>query len=62
MLDAYFKVYYDARQQRQDRYDAALSSGSIDPFVYPQEALSVVVLLLAILFIPHLPITKRGGS
>ena len=60
MLDAYFKVYYDARQQRQDRYNAALSSGSIDPFVYPQDTLSALVLLLAILFIPRLPIPKRA--
>lgn len=60
MLDAYFKVYYDARRQRQDHYDAALSLGLIDPFVYPQETLSIVVLLLAILFIPRLPITKQA--
>lgn len=60
MLDAYFRVYYDARQQRQDRYDAALSSGSIDPFVYPQETLSIAVLLFAILFIPRLPIAKQA--
>lgn len=53
MLDSYFEVYYDARRKRQDDFDAALSDGSIDPFVYPQETLSVVVLLLAILFIPR---------
>src|SRR4051794_20766139 len=60
MLDAYFRDYYEARRQRQDLYDAALSSGSIEPFVYPQETVSVVVLLLAILFIPRLPIAERA--
>jgi hypothetical protein len=59
MLDSYFKVYYDARRQRQDNYDAALSAGSIDPFVYPQATTSVLVLLLAILFIPRLPVTSQ---
>jgi hypothetical protein len=60
MLDGYFRAYYDARQQRQNRYDAALSSGSIDPFVYPHETTSILVLLFAIFFIPLLPITKRA--
>ena len=59
MLDTYFKVYYDARQQRLDRYDAALSTGSIDPFVYPQETVSAVVLLLALFFIPRMRTTCR---
>jgi hypothetical protein len=59
MLDSYFKVYYDARRQRQDHYDAALSAGSIHPFVYPQETTSVLVLLLAILFVPRLPATQH---
>jgi Membrane bound O-acyl transferase family len=59
MLDSYFKIYYDARRQRKDDYDAALSAGLIDPFVYPQETISVVVLLLAILFIPRLQATQQ---
>jgi hypothetical protein len=59
MLDSYFKIYQNARRQRQDDYDAALSAGSIDPFVYPQETISAVVLFLAILFVPRLPVTQR---
>jgi len=48
MLDSYFKVYYETRQRRLDSYDAALHEGSIDPFLYPQETISAVVLLFAI--------------
>ena len=59
MLDPYFKVYHEVRQKRVDRYDVALSNGSIDPFVYPRETISVLVLLLAILFIPQMRTTYR---
>lgn len=60
MLDSYFKVYRDARRQRQDQYDAALSAGSIEPFVYPQETVPALVLFIAVLFIPRLPATQQA--
>src|SRR2546423_3725770 len=59
MLDSYFKVYYETRQRRLDSYDAALHEGSIDPFLYPQETISAVVLLFAILFIPRMRTAYR---
>ncbi len=59
MLDDYSKLYQEVRQQRQDRYNVALSEGSIEPFVYPWETASAAALLLAAMFIPRLNATHE---
>lgn len=59
MLDTYFHLYQDVQKARQDRYDAALYLGNLQPFVYPRETISVAILLLAVLFIPRLSVTRK---
>ena len=57
--DTKSREYQGVLQRRRNAYDEALFSGSLQPFVYPFETLSVACLLLAVLFIPRVNVTPE---
>jgi Membrane bound O-acyl transferase family len=53
-------LYQAVLADRQQRYNAAIASGKFEPFVYPWNAIPLLILLLSLLFIPRLPRKYSG--
>ena len=60
MSQTYVSLYRQTLALRQEKYDASLTAGEYDPFLYPWDAFFGLYALLAIVLTPKVPERLRG--